>query len=745
MIGMLWALSSARAEGEGRFVTAEGGALVLTHTEVDATVEAGLAVVEVRQTFENPFDHPVEATYLFPLPADAAVHAMTMTCGARVIEGAILPRAEARSRYDAAAAAGQRAALVVQEQGHRFRQSVASLCPGETVTVSLTYLDPLSFEDGATTLVFPTTVGPLYRPDGTPEPPLTTLPAHAVDVRVRIAEGVPVASLWSDSHAIEITEEDERGVTVWNDALDALPNKDFHLSWTLGGARPQLSAVALPSAEGEDGYLAVTLAPEVLPDLAERRARELLFVIDESCSMIGTPFEIARATVLQALRALGPDDTFDLVRFSSEASALFPAAVPATPANVAAAEAWLGTFDEGGTEMTAGIVRSLTLPRDPERLRLVLFATDGFIGDDRDVLRAVEDHLGDARIFSLGVGSSVNRVLLDGLAAVGRGDALYLLPDTPPEEIVDRFLDRIAHPALTDLALDWGGLDVVEVYPERLPDLFAGQAVRVVARVRGPLHDAELTLTGDAGDESIELRRRLRVDDAARHPGLPAVWARAKIGALTWDARLHGGDPEAEVTAVARAHHLVSPYTSLVATETGPSACGPSQAVIDVPSMVPAGLGAVGTVGVGVGGGGGLGFGGLGTIGTASNSPGSGTGGGTFGARGEGGLGAVGTGAIILGALDRSVLDAVVRRDWSAITDCYDRELAKSPGIGGRVVVRFEIGPDGSVRAASTKSSTLGHAAVEACVVGRFLRMRFPSPAGGGAVTVSYPLTFSPR
>jgi Ca-activated chloride channel family protein len=119
----------------------------------------------------------------------------------------------------------------------------------------------------------------------------------------------------------------------------------------------------------------------------------------------------------------------------------------------------------------------------------------------------------------------VNRSLLDGLAAVGRGDALYQLPETPTAEVVDTFLDRIAHPALTDLALDWGGLDVVEVYPERLPDLFAGQAVRVVARVRGPLRDAEVTLTGDAGTESIELRRRLRVADAAAHPRLAAAWA----------------------------------------------------------------------------------------------------------------------------------------------------------------------------------------------------------------------------
>jgi Ca-activated chloride channel family protein len=741
----LAALAHGAPDEHARFRTADGGGLVLTHTSVDAVVELGLATVTVEQTFHNPYEEPVDATYLFPLPADAAVQDLTLTCGSRRIEGELLTRSEAREQYEAAAAEGRKAALLEQERTTLFRQSVAGLCPGELVTVSLTYLDPLAREDGRTELVFPTTVGPLYRPDGTPEPPFTTVPSRDLDVHVRIAEVFPTET-FSDSHALEV-EEDGSGVDVWNASGDDLPNKDFHLAWTSAGPQTELSVLALPPTGDEDGYVALTLEPQVLEDLTDPRPRELVFVIDESCSMQGAPFEAARDTVRLALDQMRPGDRFDLVSFSSDATALFAAPQPATPANVAAAQDWLSRFDGGGTDMTRGVVKALTLPHDPERMRLVLMVTDGFIGNDPEVLRTVRQHLGDARLFSLGVGSSVNRRLLDGLADVGRGDVTVQLPGTPPGEVVDTFYERIAHPALSDVTVDWGGLDVVETYPAVLPDLFAGQPVRVVARVRGELADAVVTVRGDAGREELVLRRPLVVSEAQEHPGLPALWARRKIADLTRRAYFEGGDAEAEVTAVALAHHLVSEYTSLVAAERSPSGCGPARSAVEVPSLVPSGVVAenVGGLGFGGGGFGGGGLGSLGTRGLGSGSSGYGTGGGTFGAKGEGGLGAVGGDPIILGSLDRSVIDQVVKRNLNALRYCYQRELTKDPTLGGAVVVKFTIAADGTVSQAAIKSSTLGSPAVESCLVGRFLRAQFPAPAGGGTVVVSYPLVFSPQ
>lgn len=755
MIGVHWALVGVAAaqergaEATTRFVTAGGGSLVLEHTSVEATVELGLAEVHVVQTFHNPFDAPVDATYLFPLPNDAAVQEMKLTVGSRTIEGELLTREQARARYEKAAAEGRRAALLEQERTNLFRQSVAALCPGETVTVELTYLDPLARKDGVTELVFPTTVGPLYRPDGTPEPPFTTIPSRAIDLTVHLAEGVPVGALWSDSHGIQISE-DEWGATVRNTDDDALPNKDFHLAWTFEGRDPQVAAIALPPLGAEDGYVALTLEPQVLEDLEEPRARELVFVLDESCSMSGAPFETARDTVRLALKEMSPTDRFDLVSFSSEATALFPEPVPATPQNVARAEQWLASFDGGGTEMTRGAVKALTLPHDPERLRLVLFLTDGFIGNDPDVYEAVRRNLGDARLFSLGIGSSVNRRLLQGLADAGRGDVTVQLPGTPAAEVVDAFYQRIAHPALTDVTIDWGDLDVVEQYPSVIPDLFAGQPVRVVARVRGALTDTVVGVTGSAGRETIELRRAVDVAQAEGHPGLPALWARRKIADLERASMLDGTDPEAAVTGVALAHHLVSAYTSLVATETSPSGCGAAATELEVPALLPAGVetGGLGSMGMGFGGGGtAQGLGGLGTRGVGSGSAGYvgyGKGGGDFGAKAGSGTAVAGD-AVVLGALDRSLIAEVVKRNLNQIRYCYQRELARDPGLVGKVVVKFTIAPDGTVSAASVSSSTLSNASVESCLTGRFLRMQFPAAPGGGVVSVSYPFVFTPQ
>ncbi|MEQ1507875.1 MAG: VIT domain-containing protein, partial [Myxococcota bacterium] len=602
LLASVW-VGSARAEAPpvDRFdppafeVDGGRGGLTLVHTAVHAEVQLGMAVVDVTQRFHNPYDHPIDATYLFPLPPEAAVRSMDLTCGGRRISGLLLDRAAARARYEAAAAEGRTAALLEQERPNLFRQSVASLCPGEDVVVDLQYVDPLVLEDGRRELVFPTTVGPRYHPDGVAEPPFTTLPAHTVEIEVVIDEGMPVASIWSDSHVIDLgPEAADHVTTIRTDPAATAPNREFHLGWAFAGSAPQLAAVAIPPTATADGYLGVTLEPQLLEDLGPTRGRELLFVLDESCSMQGEPFAAEQRAVRTALDRMGPDDTFDLVRFSNTASAMFAEPQPNTAANRAAAEAWLEVFDGGGTEMTAGIVHSLTLPGDPARLRLVLLLTDGYIGDEQQVLDTVAANLGDARLFSLGVGSAVNRYLLDALAEVGRGDVSYQLPETPVAETVDRFYARIAHPALTDLAIDWGGLDVREVYPSVLPDLFAGQPVRVVARYAGALPPTTIALTGATATDTFRVQRALSLADAdvdGLQGALPTLWARRKIADL---GRTLARQPEAlerEVTAVALAHHLVSDYTALVATETRRSTCGPAQGTIEVPSMLPDGFG----------------------------------------------------------------------------------------------------------------------------------------------------------
>ncbi|MEM6931323.1 MAG: VIT domain-containing protein, partial [Myxococcota bacterium] len=455
MVQWMWgawlAVAGAQADDHARIVT-EAGPLVLVHTEVDAVVQMGLAVVDVTQTFHNPYDTPIDATYVFPLSPGAAVRAMSMTCGGRTLVASVEEREQARATYDRAVREGRKAALLEQQRDDLFTQEIGRLCPGEAVEVTLQYAEGLERTDGAWSLVFPTTVGERYAPMDLELPPMiAALGQRGVDLQLTLDEGLPLGSVWSDSHAIAI--QDERwGAQIGLAEGTARPDADLHVAWSLATPEPAAAALVAHPPGARDSTVALRIEPPPAASVDDPRDRELLFVLDSSCSMRGTPWAASVDVVLAALDQTHPADTFNLVKFSSAASSLFARPAPATPDNLARAEAWLKAFDGGGTEMTSGIVHALDMPGDPEALRVVLLLTDGYIGNDREVFETVHDHLGgNDRIFALGVGSAPNRGLLSELAYHGRGDAQYALPGTPIAETVSRFADRIATPVLTDV------------------------------------------------------------------------------------------------------------------------------------------------------------------------------------------------------------------------------------------------------------------------------------------------------
>ena len=730
----------------GEIRVQNGGALVLQHSSVAAEIHAGLARVTLVQTFKNPYEEALEATYLFPLPALAAVDSMDMICGERHVEGIIMERGAARRAYEAARDEGHKAALLEQERDNLFTQSIAGLCPGETVEIVLQYVEQVPYEDGLYTLSIPLTVGERYSPPWVEDRGNLDTPyertGREVDLSVYIEEGIPVESVWSDTHAIEIPEEGSWGAAVELASFDRIPNKDFVLVWSLAGSQPRASVVTHRPDPEEPGYLALTLEPQLLDDLFQPRPRELMFVIDESCSMRGEPFEIARATVLTALKQMGPDDTFNLVTFADRSRSLFEAPKPSTEATRAEAREWLQVFDGGGTQMETGIIHSLTAPGDPDHLRLVLMLTDGFIGGEDSMFATVKRYLGDSRLFALGIGSSTNRYLLEGLAEMGRGDVSYQLRGTPIQETVDSFYARIAHPGMSNIQVDWGDLEVTEQYPTRIPDLWAGQPLRVVARYEGT-GPSTVRVTGLVGTQTygLDLPVEVLAADPA-HEAVATLWARRKVRDLEWYP--HGRSPaevRQAVIDVALEHHLVTKYTSLVAIDDAPSACGPASLSVQVPQELPAGTGISSSL---LGGAGSVtGFGGLGSRGRGSGSSGYGSGGGSFGAKGVGGIGRIGGDPIVIGSIDKSLIEAVIKRHMNQVRYCYQRELTRDPALAGRVTVRFAIAADGSVSKAEVQQSTLGNAVVEACLVQRFLRFAFPEPAGGGTVVVNYPFVFS--
>jgi Ca-activated chloride channel family protein len=587
----------------------------LRHTSVDARVSGPVARVEITQTFQNPYTETIEATYVFPLPHDAAVSDFRMRVGERDIRGVIERRDEARRIYEDARDRGHVASLLEQERPNIFTQSVANIVPGHEIHVTITYVETLPYDRGRWELVFPTVVGPRFNPPGTPDivpagmfgpPRRSSVPdadrinppflppgvrsTQDLSIRVDWDAGIPIEAIESPTHRVKVTRKGERRAEIELHDLDTIPNKDFVLQCRAKG--DGVGSGALAYHDGEDGFVTVLLHPKV--DLGERdlTPREMIFVLDSSGSMSGEPIAAAKTVIRQALTHANPGDTFQMINFSSTASSLGPAPIPVTPENLKRGLAYLDRLEgEGGTMMIEGIKAALDFPHDPARLRVVMFLTDGYIGNEAEIFAAVRQKIGRARLYSFGVGSCVNRYLLDGLAEEGRGEVQYVLPGSSAMEAANRFEERVRNPYLTDVELVWHGVRVEDASPARVPDLFGGSTLAVHARYE------------DAKNASVEVRgriagrawsKRIPLDLPSRRSGNEAVgalWARSRIADLEREA--HTGmtaEIEDEITDLGLAHRLVTRFTSFVAVEEKTVVSDGRPQKVQVPVEMPQGV-----------------------------------------------------------------------------------------------------------------------------------------------------------
>jgi Ca-activated chloride channel family protein len=564
----------------------------LRHTDVRIEVSGFLARAQVTQQFTNPYDRRIEAVYVFPLPENAAVDDMTLVVGGRTIRGVIRERGEARQVYEQARANGQTAALLEQERPNIFTQSVANLLPGDDVKITITYVQTIKYEAGSLSLAFPMVVGPRYIPGHvtTPEgdaipvtpraacvpdadritPPVLrpgTRSGHDVSIEVQLEAGVPYTNLRSKSHAIEDRRIGPTNASIRLAEGDAIPNQDFVLEWDV---RPErVAAGMLAHREDADGFFTLMLVPAPSPRAGDVTPKEMVFVLDCSGSMSGMPIEASKSLVRHALGHLNPGDTFQILSFSMTASGMSPTPLSNTPANIARGLAYLDTLHgEGGTEMIQGIRAALAGGSDDRRLRVVLFLTDGYIGNETEILSEVRNRVGDARLYSLGVGTSVNRYLLENLALEGRGQVLYLRPGEDPAPAIARFYDQVRSPVMTRLSIDWGGLDVVDAWPATPPDLFAGHPLLVTARYR-TAGAATVRVTGLIAGERVSIPVAVALPDRQpANPALRSLWARQAIEARM-RLMLQGEVPDLvrEVIALSVGNRVLSQYTAFVAVE----------------------------------------------------------------------------------------------------------------------------------------------------------------------------------
>ncbi len=370
-----------------------------------------------------------------------------------------------------------------------------------------------------------------------------------------------------------------------------MPNEDFRLDFRVAGERIKSNLLTYVDEESGDGYFTLMLYPPAGLEALARQPLELVFVLDSSGSMSGEPIEQAKTAIIAALDRLGPEDSFQIIRFSENASQLGPAPVAATPENIRRARQYVrGLSGSGGTQMIEGIRAALDFPHDDERLRFVTFLTDGFIGNETEILDAIDARLDASRIFSFGVGSSPNRYLLERMAGIGRGAVAYLSLEDSGGAVMDAFFDRIAHPAMIDLDIDWGDMAVSDVYPSRLPDLFVGRPVIVTGRYTGRAGD--LRFSGRAANErvAVDLDYDRR---GSGHEFLPNLWARLRIADLNDRLALNPGQAgalAAEIRQTALSYELMSEYTSFIAVDASQQTAGSSGTTVYQAVPVPDGV-----------------------------------------------------------------------------------------------------------------------------------------------------------
>ncbi|MGI9327233.1 MAG: VIT domain-containing protein [Pseudomonadales bacterium] len=566
--------------------------------DYQVAVHGDLAQVKVVQTFANPLRVAITPRYLFPLHEDAAVSSLLMHVGDEVVVGEFQRRKRAQQTFAAAQAAGKVAAIVNQQRPNMFTQRIANLMPSAQVRVELGYTQRLRKQDGEYELVLPLVVGPRFNPPGArglnkavPYAPVAglTLPETLTEERVGLAvvleAPVPVLAVSSRSHGLSVTRKSPQRLAVGFAEDRVVDNRDFVLRYRLGGdsvSAGVLSHWQSPQSDVESdrqggGYFSLLIEPPA--DLRSEQVlpREMVFLLDCSGSMSGLPMAASKAFMRKALEGLGSKDRFRIIRFSDSATEFADSPLAATPANIAAGLAYTDQLrGGGGTVMTSGIYKALSAPAQAGVVRSVVFLTDGYIGNEVEVLRLVRNELGAARLYALGVGTGVNRYLLEALAKVGRGFVRYMDPTEDLDEVAQTLAMRLAQPVLTDLQIDWGDLPVTDLTPVQLPDLFAGESLQVQGRFTSPAQ-GQVLLSGLASAGRVSKPLWVELSERAQRPPVRSVWARAQVAehmqqllapqAVRFEQR-SDADVQELVTRLGEDYGLMTRWTSLVAVSS---------------------------------------------------------------------------------------------------------------------------------------------------------------------------------
>lgn len=575
----------------------------LKSTSVDVKIAGVIADVTVTQTYANAGGVPLEASYIFPASTRAAVYGMEMKIGERVLRARCQKREDARRSFDAAKAEGKSASLLEQQRPNVFQMNVANILPGDEIRVELRYTEMLVPENGEYALVFPTVVGPRYSNQPEASAPETerwvknpyliqgkTSPA-TFDIAVEVTAGMPIQDLKCATHEILAEFPDPSRAIVRLAGASRLGNdRDYILRYRLASAAIE-SGLLISRGEKENFFL-LTVQPPKRVTSADLPPREYIFVVDVSGSMNGFPLEVSKALIRELLSSLRERDRFNVLLFSGGSTLLSPQSLAATGENVHRA---IDIIDRekgaGGTELLPALRQAMAVPAGHDGARSVVVITDGFVSAETEVFDLIRSNLNRANLFAFGIGSSVNRFLIEGMARAGQGEPFIVTRPQEAEAQARKFRDYISAPVLTRISVDFGGFHAYDVEPAVPADVLADRPLVLIGKWSGAADD-HITVRGQAGGGAYE--KAFAVAEARPVESTKALgylWARHRIAMLADYNQLHPNDERArEVVSLGLTYNLLTAYTSFVATDEVARNVGGKQEPVVQPLPLPQGV-----------------------------------------------------------------------------------------------------------------------------------------------------------
>lgn len=578
--------------------------LPLKHTEATVNIAGVIADVKVTQVYVNEGESAIEAIYVFPASTNAAVYGMQMTIGERVLNAKIQKKEEARKTYQAAKSEGKTTSLLEQHRPNVFQMNVANIMPGDSILVELSYTELLVPEDGEYEFVYPTVVGPRY--SDTPVESLTAdekwvgnpyqnegeAPLYTYNMTAYINAGLPIQKAVCNTHDVNINFKgpDMAEIKLKEDEKDG-GNRDFIVKYQLAGSQIQ-SGVLVYEGQEENFFLAMVQPPKrVQPQNIP--GREYIFIVDVSGSMNGFPLDISKTLLRDLIGSLRPTDMFNVMLFAGGNTVMSPSSMPATKENINKA---VNVIDKqrggGGTQLLPALKGALDLPRAEGFSRSVVIATDGYVTVEKEAIELIRNNLGDANFFSFGIGSSVNRYIIEGMARVGMGEPFVITDRKFAPNQANKFRKYIESPVLTNIDVDFDGFHAYVTDPSSVPDVLAERPIVITGKFKGNAQ-GRIKVKGITGN-GVEYETTLDLSKAKKakeNTALKYLWARNRIQLLDDYKQFGAGENVVEeVTELGLKYNLLTAYTSFVAVDTEVRNQGGQQNTVNQPLPLPKGV-----------------------------------------------------------------------------------------------------------------------------------------------------------